>query len=63
LSILFRLFDFLASKDFKIIWLSNILTLSIPNVGYCRNVLCTLDRISMFQWQWNKNQDHTLLFN
>jgi hypothetical protein len=30
-------FDFLAPKDFKNIWLSNILALSVPNEGYFRN--------------------------
>jgi hypothetical protein len=29
----------LAPKDFKIIWLSNILALIVPDEGYSRNVL------------------------
>jgi hypothetical protein len=32
-----RSFGFLAPKHFKIIWLSNILALSIYNEGYFRN--------------------------
>jgi hypothetical protein len=32
LAILFRTFGFLASKDFKIIWLSNLLTLNPKKV-------------------------------
>jgi len=48
LAILFRPFDFLAHKDFKIIWLSNILTLSVPDAGYSRNVSCALILISTF---------------
>ena len=39
---------FLISKDFKINSLSSILALSIPDEGYFRNVLCTLNQISMF---------------
>jgi hypothetical protein len=31
LVILFRLFDFLAPKDFKVIWASNLLTIGIPD--------------------------------
>jgi hypothetical protein len=38
LAILFRVFGFLAHKDFKIIWLSNILALIVPDEGYSRNV-------------------------
>ena len=41
-------FSFLAPKDFKIIWLSNILTLSVADEGYSRNASCTfnfLDKI------------------
>ena len=33
---------------FKIIWLSNRLTLSVPDDGYSRNVSCELFLISMF---------------
>jgi hypothetical protein len=33
-AILFKPFGFLAPKDFYIIWLSNILTLSVPDEGY-----------------------------
>ena len=31
---------FIAIKDFKIIWFSNLLTLSVPGEGYSRNTLC-----------------------
>jgi hypothetical protein len=41
-------FDFLAPKDFKIIWLSNILGLSVPDEGYSKNVWRALNLISMF---------------
>jgi hypothetical protein len=33
---------FLAPKDFKIIWLSNILALSVPDEGYSRNVFIAI---------------------
>jgi len=33
-----RSFGFLAPKDFKIIWLSNILALSVPDEGFSKNV-------------------------
>jgi hypothetical protein len=33
------LFGFLTLKDFKIIWLLNILVLSVPDGDYSRNVL------------------------
>ena len=36
-------FDVLPSKDFKIIWLSNRMTLSTPDEGYSRNALCALN--------------------
>ena len=41
---MFRPFDFLAPKDFKIIWFSNIfpLALSVPEEGCYRNVLCAV---------------------
>jgi hypothetical protein len=34
---------FLLPKTFKIIWLSNILNLSVPDEGYSKNVPCTLN--------------------
>jgi hypothetical protein len=37
-AILFMPFDFHAPKYFKIIWLSNRLTLSVPDEDYPRNV-------------------------
>jgi hypothetical protein len=40
-----RPFGFLAPKHFKIIWLSNILTLNISDEGYSRNTLCALNAI------------------
>jgi hypothetical protein len=41
------------TKTLKIIWLSNLSTLSVPrpNEGYSRNALCTLNLISMFLLQ------------
>ena len=33
-------------NDLQIIWFSNILTWSIPDEGYSRNVSCTLNLIS-----------------
>ena len=36
------------SKDFKIIWLSNILALSVPHEGYSRSSSCALNLISTF---------------
>jgi hypothetical protein len=38
LVILLRLFDYLSQRLF---WLSNLLTLSVPEVGYSRNALKT----------------------
>jgi hypothetical protein len=43
LDILFGPYSFLAPKDLKIIWFSNLLALSVPDEGYYRNVLCTLN--------------------
>jgi hypothetical protein len=39
---------FMLSKTFKFIWLSNLLTLSVRDVGYYRNVSSTLNWISTF---------------
>jgi hypothetical protein len=44
LDILFRYFRFLAPKDLKIIWLSNLLTLSVPDEGHSRKVSCSFIR-------------------
>jgi len=41
-------FWFSCSKDFKIILLSNILSLSVPHEGYSRNTSCALNLISTF---------------
>ena len=35
-------------KDFKVAWLSNILTLIVPDYGYSRSVSCALNLISTF---------------
>ena len=43
----------LAPKDFKNIWLSNLLIMSVPDEGYSRNVSCTLNLISTFLIQTN----------
>ena len=37
-----------APKNFKNIWLFNLLALRVPDEGYSRNVLCTLNLISKF---------------
>jgi hypothetical protein len=39
LPFLFGSFGFPATKDFKIIWLSNVLTLSVADEGYSKNAL------------------------
>jgi hypothetical protein len=48
LAILFQLLGFLAPKDFHIIWLSNILALSVPDEGFSGNASCVLILISTF---------------
>jgi hypothetical protein len=37
LAILFKSFGFITPKYFKIIWFSNLWTLSVPYAGYSRN--------------------------
>jgi hypothetical protein len=37
-----------AHKGFKIIWLSNMLVLSVPDEGYSGNASCELNLISTF---------------
>jgi hypothetical protein len=49
LTILFRLFGFLAPKDVRIIRLSNILALSVSDEGYFRNALGALNLIFTFR--------------
>ena len=48
LTILFKPFGFLAPKDFKMIWLSNIMALSVLDEGYSRYALSGLNLISKF---------------
>jgi hypothetical protein len=48
LPFLFGSFGFPATKDFKIIWLSNILTLSVPDEGYSKNASRAQNMISTF---------------
>ena len=48
MAVLFRPFGFSAPTDFKIIWLSNILALGVPDEGYSRNVPCALNLIFTF---------------
>ena len=50
LDILFRYFSFLAPKDLKIIWLSNLLTLSVPDEGHSRKVSCSFIRYLCFYY-------------
>ena len=46
LAILFRPFEnYLVPKDLLIIWLSNILSLSISGEGYYRNASCALNML------------------
>jgi len=52
LAILFRTFCFIASKHLKIIRLSNLSTLSVPDEGYSRNESCALNLISK-SWSWS----------
>jgi hypothetical protein len=41
-------FSLLGHKTFKIIWLSNISILSVPDEGYSRNALWALNLLSTF---------------
>ena len=43
-----RPFGLLAPKTYKIIWLSNLSTLSVPDQGYSRNASHTLNFKSAF---------------
>jgi hypothetical protein len=45
------LYKCLAPKDIKIIWLSNIFALSVPDEGYSRNASWALNLISTFLFQ------------
>jgi hypothetical protein len=38
-----QLFDLLVPKDIEIIWLSNLLFVSVPDESYSRNMSCTLN--------------------
>jgi hypothetical protein len=44
-------FGVLPPKDYKIIWLSNILALIVSDKAYSRNASCTLNLISMFLYE------------
>jgi len=41
-------FGFIAPKDFKIIWFSNLIIMSVHDDGYFRNASCALHWISTF---------------
>ena len=58
-AILFRPFGLFAPKIFEIIWFSNLLTLSIPNEGYSRNVSCTLNWMSMLLYTCTQQQSNS----
>ena len=60
LTILFKIFGFLALKDFTIIWLSNILILSVPDESFSRNALCALNFISKILLVYSVSQ---IIFN
>lgn len=47
LVILFRSFGILAPKDFKVIWQSNLLIMTVPDEEYSRNASCILYSIIM----------------
>jgi hypothetical protein len=51
LAILFRSFSFIAPKEFYIIWLSNLSTLSVPDEGFSRNALFPHKFISTFYYE------------
>jgi hypothetical protein len=53
---LFKRWGFLALRDFKIIWLSNILALSVPDEGYSRNAPYALNLISTFLSEKSKKR-------
>ena len=42
----------LATKDFQIIWLSNLMTLSVPDEGYSRNL-----QIIIWYKMYTENKD------
>ena len=52
----------LSPKDLKIIWLSNILALSVPDECYSRNVLFALNLISTMLLQYLKPVQHGILY-
>ena len=62
LEILFKPFGLLAPKTFKIIWFSNLSTLSVPDEGDSRNVSCTINLLSMFLFLIFKNNIYSLPF-
>jgi hypothetical protein len=45
---LVRCFGLFAPKTFKIIWLSDLSTLSVPDEDYYRNTSCELNLISTY---------------
>lgn len=51
LTILFISFCLLSPRDSKIIWLSNLLTVKVPDEGYSRNPLQALNQISTLLFQ------------
>ena len=61
---LFRPFGFLSPKDFTIIWLSNILALSVPDKGYFKNASCALNLTFTFLLTFLSGSEpmHLLLF-
>ena len=50
MSILLRPFVFIAPKQFKLIWLSNLSIQSVPDEGYSRHASSTLISISTFSF-------------
>jgi len=46
-------FGLIDLKDFKIIWLSKLSIVSVPDEGYTRNTLCALNLISTFLLEYS----------
>jgi hypothetical protein len=59
---LFIPFDLLAPKEFRFIWYSNFLTLSVPDESYSRNVSCALNMKSTSLFFFINNACHNLLY-
>ena len=54
LAIMFRSFNILAPKDFLIIWLPNLLILSVPDKGYSRSASYVLNLLDLRFWFYRR---------